>query len=116
MRWATWGGPDSSALVIGSIAKAQQCLKPGGTLLLLLPHWSNVERAWGELPRRYREPREVARRRVEFFPATEGAPGADLLEHARRLAASGVIELEFDGATAWSHVAAIACGKPAAGA
>jgi methylase of polypeptide subunit release factors len=116
MRWATWGGPDGSELVIRSIAEAHRCLKPGGTFLLLLPHWSNVERAWTELRRSYREPRELARRRVEFFPATEGRPGTALLDHVRGLAASGVIELDWDGATAWSHVSAIAGQKPAAGA
>jgi release factor glutamine methyltransferase len=45
MRFATFGGEDGSLLVSRSITEAKRCLKKNGKLLLLLPHWSNVQKA-----------------------------------------------------------------------
>jgi methylase of polypeptide subunit release factors len=95
MTLATNGGSDGSRLVIRSIVEARAHLKPGGRLLLLLPHWSNVPLARQTLAEHYTQVRELARLDVEFFPARDGVAAAPLLDHLRRLARSGTIEMSF---------------------
>ena len=62
MKVATHGDADGSALVVRSIAEAHRCLKNRGRLLLLLPHWSNVRRAWDELRKHYTDLTEISRK------------------------------------------------------
>jgi release factor glutamine methyltransferase len=107
MRVATRGGDDGSELVVRSIAEARRCLKDGGRLLLLLPHWSNVQRAWDELRKHYAEVTELSRKQVEFFPIREGKPDHELIEHVRRLAGDGVIEMTFENEIPLSWVSVI---------
>lgn len=96
MTLATNGGSDGSELVIRSIVEAREHLKTGGRLLLLLPHWSNVKLARQTLSQNYEQVRELARLDVEFFPARDGVNDPSLLEHVRRLANDGTIEMWFD--------------------
>jgi methylase of polypeptide subunit release factors len=96
MRIATDGGNDGSELVIRSIVEAKPLLRPGGRLLLLLPHWSHLSKARQALSATYGQVQELARLPVEFFPVREGKPDHHLLEHVRRLAAEGSIEMTFD--------------------
>lgn len=96
MTLATDGGSDGSELVIRSIVEARAHLKPGGRLLLLLPHWSNVPVARQTLAEHYSDVQELARLEVEFFPARDGVFDAHLLEHVRRLADRGLIEMSFE--------------------
>jgi len=112
MRVATNGGSDGSVLVLRAIAEAAPKLRPGGRLLLLLPHWSNVPAARAELARHFQHVEERARKDVDFFPVMEGTPRPKLLEHLKRLAAKGLIEMTFDQAVprsvvsvveSWSH-------------
>lgn len=107
MRIATDGGDDGSELVLRSIAEAPARLRPGGRLLLLLPHWSHVGKARAALAEHYADVRELARRTVEFFPAREGRPDEPLLRHVRRLAEEGAIEMSFDGDVPLSVVSVI---------
>ncbi len=107
MRIATHGGEDGSRLVIPSIGEASRCLKQSGKLLILLPHWSNVQKAWGELRRRYGRVVELAKQEVEFFPAKEGKPDTKLMQHVKTLAEAGVIEMNFDGLVPTSYVSVI---------
>jgi methylase of polypeptide subunit release factors len=95
MRVATHGGDDGSELVVRSIAEARRCLQDGGRLLLLLPHWSNVQRAWDELRKHYTQVTELSRKQVEFFPVREGKPDQELIQHVMKLAGEGVIEMSF---------------------
>jgi tRNA A58 N-methylase Trm61 len=92
---------------VRSIAEARRCLKDGGRLLLLLPHWSNVQRAWDELRKHYAEVRELSRKQVEFFPIREGKPDQELIEHVRKLAAEGVIEMTFESEIPQSWVSVV---------
>jgi hypothetical protein len=96
MRVATNGGSDGSVLVLRSIAEAARPLRPGGRLLLLLPHWSNVMTARMELARRFQHVEERARRSVDFFPVVEGRPNPRLLQHVKELAAKGLIDMTFE--------------------
>jgi release factor glutamine methyltransferase len=96
MTLATHGGRDGSELVVRSIVEARPHLKPGGRLLLLLPHWSNVPLARQTLKEHYTQLRELARLDVEFFPARDGSVDERLLEHVRRLADDGTIEMTFE--------------------
>jgi HemK-like putative methylase len=107
MRVATRGGDDGSELVVRSIAEARRCLKDGGRLLLLLPHWSNVERAWDELRKHYAQVSELSRKQVEFFPMREGKPDQELIEHVRKLARDGVIEMTFESEIPQSWVSVV---------
>jgi len=107
MRVATNGGDDGSALVLRSIAEAKPRLKKGGSLLLLLPHWSNVPKAREELKRNYVQIKELARKQVEFFPVKEGKPDERLLEHVKKLAAHGLIEMTFESEIPLSIVSVI---------
>ncbi|QFZ91188.2 methyltransferase [Synechococcus elongatus] len=96
MTIATNGGSDGSELVIRSIVEAKSRIRPGGKLLLLLPHWSNVAKARQALTENYSNVRELARQTVEFFPVREGRTDAHLLAHVRQLAAAGIIEMTFE--------------------
>ena len=107
MRVATHGGVDGSELVVRSIAEARRCLKDGGRLLLLLPHWSNVHRAWEELRKHYTEVTEHPRKPVEFFPIREGKPDQELIQHVRKLAEDGVIEMSFESEIPQSRVSVV---------
>ena len=111
MRVATDGGDDGSILVIRSIAEAHRPLKKGGRLLLLLPHWSNVKRAWQELETHFSKVTEISRKQVEFFPAREGKPDPALLLHLRKLADAGVIEVTFETEIPLSWVSVIEAVK-----
>jgi methylase of polypeptide subunit release factors len=97
MTLATNGGHDGSTLVIRSIVEAKAHLRPGGRLLLLLPHWSHVALARQTLAEQYLKVRELARLDVEFFPVRDGIGEAALLDHVRQLARSGIIEMSFAG-------------------
>ena len=107
MRVATNGGDDGSTLVVRSIAEAHRPLKNGGRLLLLLPHWSNVKRAWQELESHYSKVTEISRKQVEFFPARDGKPDENLLRHVRKLAEAGIIEMTFESAIPLSWVSVV---------
>jgi methylase of polypeptide subunit release factors len=107
MRVATHGGDDGSELVVRSIAEARRCLKDSGRLLLLLPHWSNVRRAWEELRKHYSQVTELSRKQVEFFPIREGKPDQELIQHVRKLAADGVIEMSFESEIPLSWVSVV---------
>jgi hypothetical protein len=107
MRVATRGGDDGSELVVRSIAEAHRCLKDGGRLLLLLPHWSNVQRAWDELRKHYSQVTEFSRKQVEFFPIREGKPDQELIQHVRKLAGDGVIEMSFESEIPQSWVSVV---------
>jgi release factor glutamine methyltransferase len=96
MKLATNGGGDGSELVVRSIVEARRHLKRGGRLLLLLPHWSNVHKARAALREHYVGVEEIARLDVDFFPVKEGKPDEQLLQHVRRLAAAGLIEMTFE--------------------
>jgi len=112
MQVATDGGSDGSNLVVRSIAEARRVLRKGGRLLLLLPHWSNVEKARQTLRGHYSDVAELARKSVEFFPVREGKPSEKLLAHVRQLAAAGVIEMTFEGAFPLSTVSVIEARVP----
>ncbi|KEF42750.1 MAG: hypothetical protein ER33_04225 [Cyanobium sp. CACIAM 14] len=107
MRVATDGGDDGSALVVRSIVEARPLLRPGGRLLLLLPHWSHLGKARQALTDTYGAVEELDRLKVEFFPAREGRPDDRLLAHLKRLAAEGSIEMTFDGPVPESVVSVI---------
>lgn len=107
MRIATDGGSDGSHLVSRSILEAHRVIRPGGRLLLLLPHWSNVQTAYGHLRQHYEGVRELARRQVEFFPAREGVSRPRLINHLRALAAAGLIEMTFDAEVPQSWVSVV---------
>lgn len=96
MTLATNGGSDGSDLVIRSIVEAKAHLKPGGRLLLLLPHWSHVSLAHKTIAEHYSQSRELARLDVEFFPARDGVADEKLLAHVRHLADQGTIEMTFE--------------------
>jgi len=107
MRVATDGGNDGSALVVRSIVEARSLLRPGGRLLLLLPHWSHLGKARQALVKSYITVQELARRPVEFFPAREGRLDERGLSHLRRLVAEGSIEMAFDGPVPTSVVSVV---------
>jgi release factor glutamine methyltransferase len=107
MQVATNGGDDGSNLVVRSIAEAKRLLRKGGRFLLLLPHWSNVEKARQEVRTHYSRVVELARLQVEFFPVREGRSDEHLLQHVKRLAADGVIEMTFDSEFPLSTVSVI---------
>lgn len=112
MTLATHGGSDGSELVIRSIVEAKPHLRPGGRLLLLLPHWSNVALARQALAGNYTQVRELARLDVEFFPARDGIPEAPLLEHVRHLADNGTIEMSFETKVPRSVVSVVEAVRP----
>lgn len=107
MKMATNGGNDGSALVSRSVVEAKRCLKKNGKLLLLLPHWSNVQRAQSLLRENYMDVVELGNRRVVFFPITEGTPSEDVVQYAHRIAKQGIIELEFENGKPFSTVSVI---------
>ncbi len=107
MRIATNGGDDGSELVVRSIVEARPLLRPGGRLLLLLPHWSHLGKARAALAATYGTVQELARLAVEFFPVREGRPDAHLLAHVQRLAAEGSIEMSFEGTVPLSAVSVV---------
>jgi release factor glutamine methyltransferase len=107
MRVATDGGDDGSELVVRSIVEAQPLLRPGGRLLLLLPHWSHLGKARQALSDTYAFSEELARLSVEFFPVREGRADERLLAHMKRLAAEGSIDMTFDGPVPLSVVSVI---------
>ncbi len=94
MTTATRGGADGSKLVLRTIEEATSCLRPGGTLVLGLPHWSNTKRAWSALDMHYTH--RVARMfDVKFFPLQRGSPRDELVSYFRGLANDGIIEVDF---------------------
>ncbi len=107
MRVATDGGDDGSELVIRSIVEARPLLRPGGRLLLLLPHWSHLGKAREALFATYGQVDELARLSVEFFPAREGQADQHLLDHLRQLASEGSIEMTFDSEIPLSVVSVV---------
>lgn len=107
MKVATNGGDDGSVLVSRSIVEAKRCLKKNGKLLLLLPHWSNVQKAQSLLRENYADVVELGNKQVDFFPATEGTPSDDVVQYARQLAEQGIIELEFEDRKSTSTVSVI---------
>lgn len=107
MTIATNGGLDGSNLVVKSISKAVKYLKPNGKLLLLLPHWSNVKKAYEELLNNYLSVSKLSEKKVQFFPATEGKPTEKLLQHVRTLSKSGIIELWQKNKKMYSRVSVI---------
>jgi hypothetical protein len=107
MRVATDGGGDGSTLVVRSIVEAHPLLKPGGRLLLLLPHWSHLGKARQALSDTYPSVEELARLTVEFFPVREGRPDGRLLAHLKQLAAEGSIEMTFGGPVPLSVVSVV---------
>jgi release factor glutamine methyltransferase len=111
MRLATNGGVDGSFLISRSIIESKRCLKKGGQLLLLLPHWSNVKRAQTLLREHYSKVTELGRKRVEFFPAIKAPRIDDVIQYVCRLAKQGVIELECEGGTLTSTVSVIQAVK-----
>lgn len=113
MTLATDGGSDGSELVVRSIVEARAHLRPGGRLLLLLPHWSNVALARQTLETHYTQVRELARLNVEFFPVRDGVVDAPLLEHVRQLAQRGTIEMSFDTEVPLSVVSVVEAVRPA---
>jgi hypothetical protein len=50
---------------------------------------------------------ELSRKQVEFFPVREGRPDQRLIEHVRRLAEEGVIEMTFEGNIPQSWVSVV---------
>ncbi|MCS5690802.1 methyltransferase [Cyanobium sp. FGCU-6] len=112
MTLATDGGSDGSELVIRSIVEARSHLRPGGRLLLLLPHWSNVALARRTLEEHYVQVQELARLEVEFFPARDGVVDEPLLEHVRQLASNGTIEMTFETEVPLSVVSVIEATRP----
>lgn len=111
MTVATNGGFDGSELVVRSITEAIKYLKPGGNLLLLLPHWSNTRKAYEALFKSYSSVSKVSEKIVEFFPAVEGNPTEELLDHVDTLANNGVIELWHKGGKMYSRVSVIQAMK-----
>lgn len=111
MGIATNGGDDGSVLVSRSIIEAKRCLKTHGKLLLLLPHWSNVQKAWSVLRENYTEVAELVNKQVEFFPMVEGLPSADAIQYAHDLVDKGIIELNFNNGIATSTVSVILATK-----
>ena len=111
MKVATNGGDDGSFLVSRSIVEAKRCLKKNGKLLLLLPHWSNVQKAQSLLRENYADVVELGNRKVDFFPVTEGKPADDVVRYARQLAEQGIIELEFENGKMSSTVSVIQAVK-----
>lgn len=107
MRIATDGGEDGSRFVIRTIEETKEHLEPGGFLLLLLPHWSNVPRAHEALRQTYGGFEELDRTRIEFFPLTEGKPNTVLIEHLHRLSERGMIDLVFEGEKIFSTASVI---------
>lgn len=107
MRTATDGGDDGSELVVRSIVEARPLLRPGGRLLLLLPHWSHLGKGRQALADTYPSVEELARLTVEFFPVQEGRSDERTLAHVRLLAAEGNIEMTFDGPVPLSVVSVI---------
>lgn len=107
MRVATDGGADGSELVVRSIVEARPLLRPGGRLLLLLPHWSHLGKARQALANTYPEVKELERLSVEFFPVREGRSNEQLLGHLKRLADEGAIEMTFEGPVPLSVVSVI---------
>lgn len=107
MTIATNGGLDGSNLVIKSISQAVKHLKPKGKLLLLLPHWSNVKKAYEELIKNYASVSRLSKKEVEFFPVTEGKPTKALLHHIHTLSTNRVIELWRKNKKLYSRVSVI---------
>lgn len=107
MTIATNGGCDGSNLVVKSIFQAVRYLKPKGKLLLLLPHWSNVKKAYEELLNNYSSVSKLAEKKVQFFPVSEGRPTKELLCHINILASKGVIELWQKNKKIYSRVSVI---------
>jgi release factor glutamine methyltransferase len=107
MRIATDGGDDGSELVVRSIVEARPLLRPGGRLLLLLPHWSHLGKARQALADTYPVVKELDRLSVEFFPVREGRANDRLLDHLKRLAQEGSIEMTFEGPVPLSVVSVI---------
>lgn len=108
MELATNGGTDGSTLVTRSIVEARRCLKSGGELLLLLPHWSNILSAREHLRDNFDNITELARLQVEFFPARQGTPEPRLINHLKNLADEGLIEMTFEQAIPLSWVSVVA--------
>ena len=112
MRLATHGGHDGSRLVVRSIEEAARCLKPEGKLLLLLPHWSSITKAWKALRQRYNEVVQLASQQVVFFPAIEGRHDEEMLRHVGRLAEQGSIQLRWEEKIPTSEVSVIRASRP----
>jgi methylase of polypeptide subunit release factors len=112
MRVATDGGNDGSHFVERSITEAKRHLRSKGSLLLLLPHWSNVTKAMKTLRSHYKEIKILGSKAVDFFPMIEGRPTRALIEHIKQLAAKGIIEMEFpENAPPQSSVTIIKANK-----
>ncbi|HEY4473938.1 MAG TPA: HemK2/MTQ2 family protein methyltransferase [Candidatus Paceibacterota bacterium] len=107
MTIATNGGPDGSRLVVKSITQAVRYLKPGGELLLLLPHWSNTHKAYKALLNNYSSASTLSQKRVRFFPAIEGRPTKKLLQYITTLSKNGVIDIQRDKKSLFSMVSVI---------
>ena len=107
MKIATNGGPDGSRLVVRSIVEAKRCLKNDGKLLLLLPHWSNTKKAYVALKKNYKKIKELASKKVEFFPALEYHPDSKVLRHVYKLAKNKIIKIEFKNNKPYSNVSVI---------
>lgn len=111
MRTATNGGADGSRLIIRSILEAKRCLKGGGKLLLLLPHWSSIKKAHKLLSKNYSKVSELAKKKVLFFPIKEGKPNKQILQYFYKLAKKKVIEVELKGNIPYSFVSVIQATK-----
>lgn len=107
MAVATNGGPDGSQTLVKSISQAERYLKPGGKLLLLLPHWSNTKKAYEALLANYSSVTRLSQKRVKFFPAVEGKPTKKLLQYVKTLSKNGIIELWEDKNSLYSRVSVI---------
>lgn len=107
MKIATNGGIDGSELVVRSIVEAKRCLKKNGKLLLLLPHWSNIKKAYEALQMNYAKISELATLNVDFFPAIEYDVDNKVLEHAFRLAKKRIIKIKFKNNKPYSMVSVV---------
>lgn len=107
MKVAADGGVDGSLVVSRAITEARRCLSKGGTLLLLLPHWSNVRKARSLLRENYIKIIELGALKTCFFPLVEGRPDDDVVQYARELAERGTIELAFQDGKTTSTVSVI---------
>lgn len=111
MTVATNGGSDGSEMMVRAIVESKRCLKKNGKFLLLLPHWSNTKKAFDALNQNFENVRELAKKRINFFPVLEGKPAPEVLEHAFALAKQGTITIEFENKKPYSYASVIEATK-----